>query len=142
MLATLSTQGTGATPTPVALPALSAAGRAQLVSRLEAEHPEKLARIHRGRDVLRTKHILESDAGYLVGSSVPGQYYRANTFTCGCPSRLQLEVRCKHMWGITLLQSASISARFRACPRNSRDSAGSPALTGNRCSTARFSDRL
>jgi hypothetical protein len=112
MSATLQTQDTTAAPTLVAFPALRAAGWAQLVRRLEAQHPDELARLHRGLDVLGSKRILETDTGYLVESSVPGQYYRANTFTCGCPDRLQGEVHCEHVWAVTILHAASISARF------------------------------
>jgi hypothetical protein len=112
MSTTLPAQDTTATSTPVQFPYLSVAGWTQLVGRLEAQHPDELARLHRGLDILRTKRILETEAGYLVESSIPGQFYRANTFACGCPDRLQRDVRCKHVWACTILHAASISARF------------------------------
>jgi hypothetical protein len=123
MSTTLQTQDTTATPTPVQFPHLSAAGWAQLIGRLEAQHPDELARLHRGLAILRgfrRQPILEDATSYLVPSSVPGQFYRCNTAKCCCPDALQREVRCKHIWAVTVLVAGTVSARFEALARETQ----------------------
>jgi uncharacterized Zn finger protein len=115
----LPQQGT-TQPQPIEFPYLSADGWAQLVSRLETQHPDELARLHRGLGILRgfiRQPILEDATSYLVPSSVPGQYYRANTARCTCPDFLGRQVRCKHIWALTVLVAGTISARFEALAR-------------------------
>jgi hypothetical protein len=99
-------------PTPVTLPTLSREGFAQLLGRLVEQHPTEQARIARGVEVLSQKRVLEdADFTYLVESSVPGQYYRANTARCTCPDSLQRGSRCKHQWCLTILVAMSVTAR-------------------------------
>ncbi len=103
-------------PAPVELPLLSRAGFARLVAILEGQHPDELPRLRRGLDVLATKRIIETaETGvYLVESSYPGQFYRANTARCTCPDALGRQARCKHVWAVTILVAASVAARFEA----------------------------
>jgi hypothetical protein len=117
MLATTPQAQDSSLPQPIAFPSLSADGWSEIVARLEVQHPDELTRLHRGLAILRgfiRRPILEDGTSYLVPSSIPGQYYRCNTARCTCPDHLQRETRCKHIWSVTVLVAATVSARFES----------------------------
>ncbi len=114
MATSLSVKDTTRAPAVVDFPLLTRDGFARLVAILEGQHPDELARLRRGLAVLASKRIIEEADGctYLVESSVPDQFYRANTARCTCPDALQREVRCKHQWALTILVAATVAARY------------------------------
>lgn len=106
--------------TAVELPPLSERGFADLLAILERQHPDEIDRIRRGAALYLRGGLFETaETGvYLVPSGVPGQYYRASTFTCGCPDKIVRGApRCKHVWCLTVLVAASVAARYERLSR-------------------------
>ena len=113
MTATLQTQDTTATPTPVQLPPLGLDGFQALIRRVEAAMPDAAARIRRGAQVLLTARIFETDTPgtYLVESSTAGLFYRCTTIRCTCPDAINRRLTCKHSYAVLLLLGARADAR-------------------------------
>src|SRR5205807_1533259 len=108
MTATLEVQPN----TLVALPDVSASALREIVARMQAQEPAQAARDRIGRaiGVILGSEIRETgETGvYLVQSSADGgTYYRATSYSCGCPDRQRTGRECKHNYALTILHTAS-----------------------------------
>jgi uncharacterized Zn finger protein len=105
----------------VLMPCLSGPSWDAMVSEIQEDNkPEALIIERAATEVMLRRDILDTDecGKYLVQSSDnPREFYRTSTWECSCPDATHRQRRCKHMWAINLLHTATARARRETLER-------------------------